>query len=91
MEYICSQFPIDFEIRLLHLNLLIKTALTLTSVQEPHQTPKAKYRRHYNPASEHLQDFQVSLRVENTQNESVNIIDSNCRLRNIVPEFPPIE
>ena len=56
------------------LNLLTKTALTLTSVQEPYQTPIAKYRCHYNPASEVLQDFQVSHRVKNTQNESVNTI-----------------
>ena len=59
------------------LNLLKKTVLTLTTVQEPCQTPIAKYRGHYNPASEVLQDFQVSLQVKNTQNESVNIIDSN--------------
>ena len=59
------------------LNLLIKTVLTLTSVQEPYQTPIAKYRGHYNPASEVLQDFQVSHRVKNTQNESVNTIESN--------------
>ena len=51
--------------------------LTPTSVQEPYQTPIAKCRGHYNPASEVLQDFQVSLRVKNSQNESVNTIDSN--------------
>ena len=39
--------------------------------------PKAKYQGHYNPATEVLQDFQVSLRLKNTQKESVNIIDSN--------------
>ena len=39
--------------------------------------PKAKYQGHYNPATEVLQDFQVSLRLRNTQKESVNIIDSN--------------
>ena len=77
MEYICSQFPNDLEIHNYELKLLIKTVLTLTSVQEPYQTPIAKYRGHYNPASEVLQDFQVSLRVKNTQNEYVNIIDSN--------------
>ena len=59
------------------LNLLIKTVLTLTCVQEPYQTPIAKYRGHYNPASEVLQDFQVSHLVKNTQNESVNTIELN--------------
>ena len=54
------------------LYLPIKTVLTLTSVQEPYQTPIAKYRGHYNPASE---DSQVSHRVKNTQNESVNTIE----------------
>ena len=41
------------------------------NLQEPYQTPIAKYRGHCNPASEVLQDFQVSHRVKNTQNESV--------------------
>ena len=47
------------------------------NLQEPYQTPIAKYRGHCNPASEVLQDFQVSHRVKNTQNESVNTIESN--------------
>ena len=74
MEYICSQFPIDLEIQLSQAKFAQKTVLTLTSVQEPYQTPIAKYRGHYNPASEVLQVFQVSHRVEITQNESVNTL-----------------
>ena len=77
MEYICSQFPIDLEIQLSQAKVAQKTVLTLTSLQEPYQTPIAKYRGHYNPASEVLQDFQVSHRVKNAQSESVNTIESN--------------
>ena len=58
IEYICSQFPIDLEIQLSQAKFAHKNGFDSDQCQEPYQTPIAKYRGHYNPASEVLQEFQ---------------------------------
>ena len=67
-----ANFQLILKINNHKLILLIRTVLILTNVQEPYQTPIAKFRGYYNPASKDLQIFQVSLRVKNTQNKTVN-------------------
>ena len=77
MEYICSQFPIDLEIQLSQAKIAQKNGFGSAQCSRALSDPIAKYRGHYNPASDVLQDFQESHRVKNTHNESVNTIESN--------------